>query len=80
MKILLEVFCFFKTSRAIRKDLEERFGYASMPQISSLEHKLTDLHQRQQFWSFTQNLRQFGIIWMVHIPCLFAHVRNVPVT
>lgn len=38
---------FLKTARAIWRDLEERFGYASMPQISSLEQKLADLHQEQ---------------------------------
>ncbi|XP_074356427.1 uncharacterized protein LOC141696140 [Apium graveolens] len=38
---------FLKTSRAIWRDLEERFGYASMPQISSLEQKLSELHQGQ---------------------------------
>ncbi|XP_074351993.1 uncharacterized protein LOC141691152 [Apium graveolens] len=38
---------FLKTARAIWRDLEERFGYASMPQISSLEQKLVDLHQEQ---------------------------------
>lgn len=38
---------FLKIARAVWRDLEERFGYASMPQISSLEQKLADLHQEQ---------------------------------
>lgn len=31
-----------KTSTAIWKDLEERFGLASMPQVSTLEQKLAE--------------------------------------
>ncbi|XP_074341903.1 uncharacterized protein LOC141679300 [Apium graveolens] len=42
---------FLKTARAIWKDLEKQFGYISMPQISSLEHKLAELNQGQQFVS-----------------------------
>lgn len=38
---------FLKTARSIWKDLEDRFGYASIPHISSLEQQLADLHQRQ---------------------------------
>ncbi|XP_074356339.1 uncharacterized protein LOC141696022 [Apium graveolens] len=36
---------FFKTAREIWLDLEERFGYASMTQIFSLEQHLTELEQ-----------------------------------
>lgn len=46
MKISLGVL-FLKIAKAIWRDLEDRFGYASMPQISSLEQQLVDLHQGQ---------------------------------
>lgn len=36
---------FFKTAREIWLDLEERFGYASMTQIFSIEQQLADLNQ-----------------------------------
>lgn len=38
---------FFKTVREIWRDLEERFGYASMTQLSSLEQQLAEIHQGQ---------------------------------
>lgn len=52
---------FLKTARAIWKDLEERFGYASMPQISSLEHKLAELNQGQQ--SVSEFYTKLKTIW-----------------
>lgn len=36
---------FFKSTREIWLDLEERFGYASMTQIFSIQQQLADLHQ-----------------------------------
>lgn len=36
---------FFKTAREIWLDLEDRFGYASMTQIFSIEQQLADLTQ-----------------------------------
>lgn len=70
---------FFKTARVIWKDLEDGFGFVSIPHISSLEQNLADLHQGQlSVYDFTQSSRLFGIIWMMLMHYRHVIVRNAP--
>lgn len=67
---------FFKTAREIWLDLEDRFGYASMTQVFSLEQQLSDLHQGSK--SVSEFFTEIKAVWdaisdVDPLPCCTCH-------
>ncbi|KAL8121608.1 hypothetical protein AgCh_018370 [Apium graveolens] len=63
---------FFKTTREIWLDLEDRFGYASMTQVFSLEQQLSEFHQGSK--SVSEFFTEIKAVWdaisdVNHLPC-----------